>query len=110
MERHQFVACRAPVSFEEVGLAKETPDDQVWEFCQKQRFYLITDNRNQATADSLEAMIQTRNLPTSLPVFTISDIARFRSERDYVEAVAAKLLEYAMDADNLEGTGRLYLP
>jgi hypothetical protein len=45
-----------------------------------------------------------------VPVFTISDIARFRSERDYVEAVVAKLLEYLIDADNIRGAGRLYLP
>jgi hypothetical protein len=32
-------------------------------------------------------MIRTHTLPTSLPVFTISDIHRFRSERDYVEAL-----------------------
>jgi hypothetical protein len=70
------------VDFEEVGLAKATPDEQVWEFCQDQRFYLITDNRNQNTSSSLESMIRTRNLPTSVPVFTISDIARFRSEND----------------------------
>jgi hypothetical protein len=55
-------------------------------------------------------VIRTRTLPTSLPVFTISDIHRYRSERDYVEAVVAKLLEYLMDADNLRGVGRLYLP
>jgi predicted MPP superfamily phosphohydrolase len=97
-------------TFEEVGLAKRTPDEQIWEFCQHQKCYLITDNRNQDTPDSLETVIRTRTLPTSLPVFTISDIHRYRSERDYVEAVVAKLLEYLMDADNLRGVGRLYLP
>jgi hypothetical protein len=52
-------------------------------------------------------MIRTRNLPISLPVFTISDINRFRFEREYVEAVVVKLLEYLSDADNILGTGRL---
>jgi hypothetical protein len=98
------------VTFEEVGLAKGTPDELIWEFCQHQQFYLITDNRNQDKPDSLEAMIRMRTLTTSLPVFTISDVRRFRSERDYVEALVAKLLEYLMDADNLRGAGRLYLP
>jgi hypothetical protein len=55
-------------------------------------------------------MIRTRTLSTSLPVFTISDIHRFRSEREYVETVVAKLLEYLIDVDKLRGTGRLYLP
>lgn len=60
--------------------------------------------------DFFEATIRAKNLPSSLPVFTISDFNRFRSDRDYVEAVIAKLLEYLVDADNILGTGRLYLP
>lgn len=98
------------VKFEDVGLAKRTPDDQIWDFCQQNQFYLITDNRNKDKADSLETTIWTRTLTTSLPVFTISDIHRFRSDRDYVESLVAKLLEYLMNADNLRGVGRLYLP
>ena len=98
------------VKFEEVGLAKGTPDDHVWEFCQNQLIYLITDNRNQDKPDSLEATIRTRNLATSLPVFTISDINRFRDEPEYVERVVARLLEYLVDGENILGAGRLYLP
>jgi hypothetical protein len=98
------------VSFDEVGLVRGAPDEQVWEFCQQHHYYLLTDNRNQSKPDSLEAMIRNRNEPTSLPVFTISDVQRLRSDREYVEALVTKLLEYLMDADNLGGTGRLYLP
>lgn len=98
------------VTFEQLGLAKGMPDELLWEFCQLHRFYLITDNRNQHDPGSLEATIQTRNLPTSLPVFTISDIHRLRSEREYANAIVAKLLENLIDADNLIGAGRLYLP
>ncbi len=98
------------IKFDEVGLNKGAPDDQVWELCQRDRCYLLTDNRNQDKPDSLESMIRTRNLPTCLPVFTISDINRFRSEHNYAEAVIAKLLEYLFDADSLLGVGRLYLP
>jgi hypothetical protein len=97
-------------TFEEVGLAKGMPDEKVWEFCQRHQIYLITDNRNQDLPESLEAIIRTRTQPTSLPVFTISDIHRFRSERSYVDALVAKLLEYLLHADNLRGAGRLYLP
>ena len=96
--------------FEQVGLAKGTPDERIWQFCQDQQLYLLTDNRNDDEPDSLESMIRTRNLPTSLPVFTISDNHRLRTEREYVEALITKLLEYLMDADNLRGVGRLYLP
>jgi hypothetical protein len=51
-------------------------------------------------------MIPTRTLPTGLPVLMISDIQRFRAERDYVEALVANLLEYVMDSDNLRGPRR----
>jgi hypothetical protein len=98
------------VTFAEAGLATGMPDEQLWEFCQQQQFYLITDNRNHDKPDSLEEMIRTRSSPTSLPVFTISDIGRFRAEREYMEELVSKLLEYLMDADNIRGVGRLYLP
>jgi hypothetical protein len=97
-------------TFEQVGLAKGTPDEQIWQFCQNRQFYLLTDNRNDDKPGSLESIIRTLNLPTSVPVFTISDIPRLRTDRDYVEALVARLLEYLMDAQNLRGLGRLYLP
>jgi hypothetical protein len=98
------------VKFSTVGIARGTTDEQLWEVCQRQQYYLVTDNRNRDGPDSLEEMIRDRTLPGSLPVFTISDIPRFRSERSYAEAVVGKLLEYLMDAPNLAGSGRLYLP
>jgi hypothetical protein len=70
----------------------------------------LDHNGNQDKADSLETMILIRTLPGSLPVFTISDIHRFRSERDYVETLVAKLVEYLMDGESVRGAGRLYLP
>ena len=108
-EISSFLAVRF-VTFEEVGLAKGTPDERIWELCQQQQFYLITDNRKDDGPDSLESMIRTRGLPTSLPMSTISDIQRLRSEREYVEILVVKLLEYLIDATNLRGVGRLYLP
>jgi hypothetical protein len=97
-------------TFDEVGLLKGIADDQLWTFCQAQQYYLITDNRSEDKPDSLEATIRTQNLPTSLPVFTISSIDRFRTERAYVVALVDKLLELVFDADNIRGTGRQYLP
>jgi hypothetical protein len=97
-------------TFEQVGLEKGTPDEQIWQFCQDQQFYLLTDNRNADKTDSLESVIRTRSLRTSLPVFTICDLSRLRTEREYVEALVVRLLEYLMDAENIRGVGRLYLP
>lgn len=97
-------------TFDQAGLARGTPDEVIWQFCQDKQFYLQTDNRNDDRPGSLESVIQTRNLSTSLPVFTISDIPRLCTDRDYVEAIVTKLLEYFLDAENLRGVGRLYLP
>jgi hypothetical protein len=98
------------VSCTQVGIDKGTSDDEVWELCQNQHCFLLTDNRTQSTADSLESIIRTRNTVTSLPVFTISDMKRFRSEPQYVDALVERLLEYLLEADSIRGAGRLYLP
>jgi hypothetical protein len=94
----------------QAGLATGTPDAELWDFCHNRQFYLLTDNRNEERPDSLEAMIRTRDLANCLPIFTISDIQRFRSDRAYAHAVASKLIEYLFDAGKIVGTGRLYLP
>jgi hypothetical protein len=38
------------VTFEQVGLAKGTPDGQIWQWYQDQQFYLVTDNRNKTSS------------------------------------------------------------
>jgi hypothetical protein len=98
------------VSFPDSGLATGSSDCDVWQSCQDRGFYLLTDNRNRRGADSLEETIRRRNMPASLPVFTISDRARFANERSYAERVIESLFDRLMQADNLLGTGRLYLP
>ena len=98
------------VQFSDLGLAIDSPDNLVWEVCQKNDLYLITDNRNKAGADSLEATIRINNTPTSLPVFTIADVQRLRRDREFANQVIEGLFEYLMQEDNILGTGRLYLP
>jgi hypothetical protein len=70
------------VRFADVGLAADSPDVLVWETCQRNELVLLTDNRNDDGADLLEAMIRTRNEPTSLPVFTIANVPQLRSSRE----------------------------
>jgi hypothetical protein len=97
-------------TFQEIGLSKSAPDDLIWELCQQKRLYLLTDNRNEEAANSLGITIRSRSHANSLPVFTISDLHRFRTERTYAELVIATLLEFLVDTENILGTGRLYLP
>lgn len=97
-------------NFPEVGLANGTPDRDVWIFCQSHGYYLLTDNRNAKGNDSLEETIRHCNTPTSLPVFNIGDRDRFAHDGQCALSVIVSMFDRLMDAQNLRGTGRHYLP
>ena len=96
--------------FEDIGLPATAKDVEVWQRCQAHELVLITDNRNDDSADSLTAAIRNFNTPTSLPVFTIADLDKFAASRDYEKRVLATLYDYLLRIDEVRGTGRLYLP
>jgi hypothetical protein len=96
--------------FASVGLAPDSPDAVVWKTCQQLELFLITDNRNQDGPDSLESTIRVHNTATSLPVFTIADVQRLRHGRDYADQVIESFLKYLLQAENIRGSGRLFLP
>jgi predicted nuclease of predicted toxin-antitoxin system len=96
--------------FDDVGLSPDASDLAIWQTCQTEQLVLITDNRNRDSPDSLEAVIRQYNQPQSLPVFTVSNISRFRKSRTYAERVLEDLYDYLLRIDEVRGTGRLYLP
>jgi hypothetical protein len=96
--------------FEDVGLAPISSDLEIWLRCQDEDLILLTNNRNKKSADSLETTLQKCNTPTSLPVFTISNLSRLRKNQAYAERVIKTLLDYLLDIDRVRGAGRLYLP
>jgi hypothetical protein len=96
--------------FRTLGLGENTPDADLWEFCQREGFLLITANRNHEGPDSLEEMIRTRNPPNSLPVLTVADADELLASGKYAERVAERLLDIVLSIDNYRGTGRLWLP
>ena len=96
--------------FEDLGLTSTSKDLEIWHCCQKNEVILITDNRNDDSSDSLAAAIRDLNTSVSLPVFTIADLGKFGSSREYVERVLRSLYEYLLRIDTLRGTGRLFLP
>ena len=98
------------VSFVEVGLSAEDVDTHVWQACQQQQLYLLTNNRNDDGPDSLEATIRTRNAFDSLPVFTLSDADQVLHSKDYAERVVETLFDYLLRIDSVRGAGRLFLP
>jgi hypothetical protein len=83
---------------------------EIWQRCQAEELVLITNNRNENSADSLESAIKVFNTPRSLPVFTIANLPRFKTSGQYANAVLKQLYEYLLDIDRVRGAGRLYLP
>jgi hypothetical protein len=96
--------------FRDVGLESESPDDEVWRFCQAHGFYLLTSNRNEESADSLEATLKREGTPSSLPVITLPLPDRVFHSPAFLERVVDKLLDHMLFAENLRGAGRLYVP
>jgi len=96
--------------FEDVGLAPTASDVEIWQRCQADELILITDNRNDDSPDSLAAAIRDFNTPASLPVFTIADLDKFGTSREYEERVLVALYDYLLRIDEVRGTGRLFLP
>lgn len=97
-------------SFEHLGIARNTSDREVWLICQRHQIVLITGNRNEEDATSLEATIRELGNSASLPVLTIGDPTQVITDRDYAQRVAVRLMEYLIDLEATRGAGRLYLP
>jgi len=96
-------------TFQDVGLPIDTSDREVWRFAQKKQLVLLTGNRNNDGADSLEQTIRDENTRTSLPVITISVIGRMEEQR-YREQCAERLVDIILNIENYLGVGRIYIP
>lgn len=91
------------------GLPDHYPDQEIWRFVQTQGLLLITNNRNNAGADSLEATIQRENTLASLPVITVSDKDAL-AQAAYRQRVAESLAAVILYLDDYRGAGRLFVP
>jgi hypothetical protein len=94
----------------DLGLAPDSSDALIWRRCQRDELVLVTGNRNQDEADSLEAVIRAENQPDSLPVVTLANLDRLARDRTYADDAAIGLLDYLMRIDEVRGAGRLYVP
>lgn len=97
-------------TFADLSLDASVSDATLWHLCQKEQIVLITGNRNKDGPDSLEAMIQSQNTPSCLPVLTLGDPNLALHNRIYANRVVQTLLQYLLEIDNFRGTGRLWLP
>ena len=98
------------MTFADLGLAPNSPDDDVWHTIQRHEVIMITDNRNSNSVNSLQVTIDNHNTLSSLPVITISDVQRFKRDSDFALKAAEQLMEYLADLEDYRGTGRLYIP
>lgn len=96
--------------FDDFGLTPTSTDLEIWLCCQAQQLILITDNRQEESADSLGVAIRKHGTPSSLPVFTIGSVTRFQKSKSYAVRVVDALLVNLLEIDRVRGAGRLYLP
>jgi hypothetical protein len=97
-------------TFASEGLNVRMADDELWRYCQANHLLLLTGNRNEDSADSLQSTLRKENVAGCLPVFTIADPDRVMFERTYAELVAVRILDYLQELDDVRGTGRLFVP
>ena len=97
------------ITLGEIGLEQDTSDREVWRWCQRNSYLLLTANRNQKDPDSLQLTIREENTPDSLPVITISNQQRLHNAA-YREACIDRLLTFVLELSDHLGAGRLYVP
>ena len=97
------------ITLDETGLERDSSDREIWRWCQRNSYLLLTANRNQKDPDSLQLTIREENTPDSLPVITISNQQRLHNAA-YREACIERLLTIVLELSDHLGTGRLYVP
>ena len=91
------------------GLPDDLPDQEIWRFAQAHHRLLITANRNNDDATSLQATLRRENTTDSLPVITISRREGLKQSA-YRRRVVLRLAEIIFDLDDHLGLGRLFVP
>lgn len=97
------------ITLDDLGLDDSINDREIWRRCQQSGYILLTTNRNEKGADSLQLTLREENTPNSLPVITISSQRKLR-DAAYREACVESLLTIVLEMSNHLGTGRLYIP
>lgn len=97
------------VTMKEASLELNTKDREVWRFCQRNGFILLTGNRNNDDDTSLTQTLLDENTATSLPVVTVTDKDRLH-EPAYRENCIYGLMEIILYLDRYLGTARQFIP
>ncbi|MEM7538146.1 MAG: ACP S-malonyltransferase [Chloroflexota bacterium] len=96
--------------FKDAGLDEDMSDRDLWRYVQENRIILLTGNRSNNDADSLQQTMDDENTPTSLPVLTIANLDNVRKYRFYRERCAERIAEIVFDLDNYLGSARVFIP
>lgn len=98
------------ITFREIELSTDSSDRIVWQIAQENQMILLTANRNMKGEDSLEKTLREDNMPNSLPIVTIGNLNRFRSEPGYRSQCADRIIQILLDLENYRGVGRVFIP
>lgn len=97
--------------FKDVNLSINSNDEEVWQLCQQNGYYLLTSNRNTKDAEtSLHGVLGRLANEKSLPVITIGDPRRVISDGVYCQACAESIMQIIFNAELYLGVPRLYIP
>jgi len=97
------------VTLADMGLPENASDRIIWRFSQQHEMLLLTGNRNQKGADSLQQTISEESTSTSLPVLTVGSLDRL-AEPGYRARCAERLMEVALYPERYLGAGRVFIP
>jgi hypothetical protein len=99
------------LSFETAGLLITSTDEEVWQFCQENGYYLLTGNRGTKAKDaSLHVVLNRSANEKSLPVITIGNLNRVIKDKTYCNTCAEAIAEIILNVEQYIGTPRLYIP
>ena len=100
-------------TFPDLGLDHHLEDRPLWEFCQREGWVLLTDNRNYEHENSLQATRNDSWRVGHLPILTLSNKGRFEANRAYAEKVAedvATILFGIVSEVEYRDQPRIYVP
>ena len=98
--------------FAHVHLSQELDDRAIWNFCQAEGWVLLTDNRNEEGANSLQATLGDSWRPGHLPIVTISDREKFVRMPEYATRVATQIADvlYGVVQGEYRDRPRIFVP
>jgi hypothetical protein len=96
----------------DTGLPHDVDDRTLWEWCQREGWVLLTDNRNDDGATSLQATLDDAWKPGKLPILTLADKQQFDRSAVYRERVAADVADllFGLKYGEYRDRDRIFVP